>query len=51
MSNIVYKPEHFTGEKYSGNEKIYARHFFCSTVENTYERGSPGHGKDSQGVI
>lgn len=31
-------PEHFTGEKYEGNGKIYARHLWGTTLEN-YETG------------
>lgn len=37
--SYMFNPEHFTGEKYSGEEKIYSRHFYGSTVENTYEKG------------
>lgn len=37
--SYYFNPEHFRGEKYSGKEKIYGRHFYGSTIENTYEKG------------
>lgn len=37
--SYYFNPEHFTGKNYSGKDKIFARHFYGSTVENTYEKG------------
>lgn len=39
--SYMFNPEHFTGEKYSGNGKIFSRHFYGSTIDidNTYAKG------------
>ena len=32
-------PEHYTGVKYKGDDKIFSRHYYGSTIHGTYEKG------------
>jgi len=34
-----FNPDHFSGVNYIGDDKIYARHHYGSTVPGTYEKG------------
>ena len=34
-----FNPEHFSGIKYEGYGKIFGRHYYGSTIDNTYDKG------------